>query len=607
MFNSMESQKAMLVLDSIQLDSVEFLSGAMNYVSKFLTFVLAFLMVYANQFLIKRRKKELGIYMTLGMSRQKISMVLVVETLLIGLISLFIGIAVGIIGSHFLSIITARLFLVDLKDFRFIFSLEAFLQSIMAYGLIFAVMIVLNVFNILKVKLIDLLYAKVKNEKLKLKNVRIAWIVFISSIFSLVYGYLLIQENGMLKFDMVFTKSILFGVLGTLMFFMSLSTIMIESFKKNKKLYYHHLNIFSLRQLNSKINTTFIIMSVICLMLLVAIGTFSTGIATTQAVNANQLESQPFDVSVIQHIRTIDSTNRIELPGQHYKFYHYETDLKVKDLIGNKIDGDGYGLSEVHYTSISLEDYNNLQEFRGLNPIQLKDKETILIYNMEVFHDYYQNFESKSIMLNGHKMVLSDIKYQSLTNFTSPNELGVLVADKNWLSDDIHNYYINSYVSNKDERLYADIIEKSEYAYTYLSKQSILSEAISLTVIISYISIYVGIVFIMSSVVILSLQQLSEASDNAKRYDLLRKLGVDDRQIKHSILTQLSIYFLLPLCLAIIHSAVGINVSSKVVKIIGNLDILTNMLITSGFVLIIYGSYFMITYITIKSMVLNKN
>jgi len=254
-----------------------------------------------------------------------------------------------------------------------------------------------------------------------------------------------------------------------------------------------------------------------------------------------------------------------------------------------------------------LEDYNNLQEFRGLNPIQLKDKETILIYNMEIFHDYYQNFESKSIMLNGHEMVLTDIKYQSLTNFTSPNELGVFVAHKNKLSDDIHNYYINSYVSNKDERLYADIIDKSKYAYTYLSKQSILSEAISLTVIISYISIYVGIVFIMSSVVILSLQQLSEASDNAKRYDLLRKLGVDDRQIKHSILTQLSIYFLLPLCLAIIHSAVGINVSSKVVQIIGNLDILTNMLITSVFVLIIYGSYFMITYITIKSMVLNKN
>ncbi len=110
----------------------------------------------------------------------------------------------------------------------------------------------------------------------------------------------------------------------------------------------------------------------------------------------------------------------------------------------------------------------------------------------------------------------------------------------------------------------------------------------------------------MASVVILSLQQLSEASENAKRYELLRKLGVEESQIKHSILVQISTYFILPLLLAIVHSAVGITVSSNVVRIFGNLDVTKNVLVTSSFVLAIYGSYFIVTYISIKSMVLNN-
>jgi len=171
-------------------------------------------------------------------------------------------------------------------------------------------------------------------------------------------------------------------------------------------------------------------------------------------------------------------------------------------------------------------------------------------------------------------------------------------------------FIVNALVEDEKALISAiqDQFEMGEtITYTLQSKNDIIADSLSLSVMVTYVSIYVGIVFIMASVIILSLQQLSEASDNVKRYELLMKLGVEESQIKHSILIQIATYFLLPLALAIVHSYVGISVSSKVVKIFGDLDVFKNILFTSGFVLAIYGSYFIVTYITIKSMVLNKN
>lgn len=609
MFNSMESQKAMLILDSINFDSIDMLTGAMSYVSRFLSVVLAFLMVYANQFLIRRRQKELGIYMTLGMSRNRISFVLVLETLIIGFVSLVIGIFVGIIGSHFLSIITARLFLVDLKEFRFIFSISAFIKSVVAYGLIFSIMIVLNVLNIMKVKLIDLLYGKNRNQKLKLKNIKLSYFIFILSLITLFYAYFCITKNGMLQFNLVFTQAIIFGIIGTILFFMSLSTILITLVKRNKKIYYFQLNMFSLRQLNSKVNTTYILMSIICIMLLIAIGTFSTGTGTAQAVSKNQLESQPVDISVIQHISDIDSIREVELPGIHDTFLNYYTDVKVIDVIGDDSDiNDDFGFAKARYISMSLEEFNESQVFQSREPIELGDQEVTIYYNMDMFDASYQNVKDKPILLNGNPVTIKRIQKLSFVNYLNPNEFGIIVAPESVLDQEkISGFFRNSYVDEEDEAAYySGIFDNNEYAYTLLSKKAILSESLSLSILVSYVSIYIGIVFIMSSVVMLALQQLSEASDNSKRYELLKKLGVEESQIKHSILVQISIYFMMPLLLAVVHSAVGISVSSKVVKIFGDLNILNNMLITAGFVLAIYGSYFMVTYITIKSMVLNN-
>ncbi|MCH4889790.1 ABC transporter permease [Acidaminobacter sp. JC074] len=608
MFNSMESQKAMLVLDQPGVQAFDVLTGSLEYVSGFLTFVIAFLMVYANQFLIRRRKKELGIYMTLGMNRLKISMILFVETFLTGIISLIVGIAIGFIGSHFLSIITARMFLVDLKAFRFIFSSQATLKSMIAFGTVFLVVMVLNTFNMLKVQLIDLLYGK-KNQKQRVRHPILIGLVFISSLISLAYAYYCITINGMLRINLVFMQAILFGIIGSFLFFYGLAPIFYALIKKVKKIFYYQLNIFSLRQIYSKVNSTFAIMAIISIMLLIAIGTFATGNGTAIAINESLVSSQPFDVSLKLYMDT--QVDRTKLPGQSELINIYPSDMIMGDYIDFDTNNDYFDVfSKASFNLIKLSEFNKSRALQGLEPLVLSKEHFVLLYTSDLMDSTYNDLKKMTIHLNESNLTLSHVIKERYLNEMQSDEVGILIVDDSYIESEPYIKIINAFVD--DERAFIDQVntqfnEAGTVSYQILSKKEIIANSLSISVMVTYISIYVGIVFIMASVIILSLQQLSEASDNARRYDLLMKLGVEEKQIKHSILIQISTYFLLPLLLAIVHSYVGISVSSKVVKIFGNLDVFKNILITATFVLAIYGSYFVITYITIKSMVLNKS
>ena len=166
-FNSIESQEAMLKLNQSQRAIIQVLSEVIGYVSVFIAVILGFLIIFANKFLIKRRKKELGLYMTLGMEKGKISRILILETIIIGIVSLVVGLSVGIFLSQGLSVVTAHLFAVDMKDFTFVFSQSAFFKSILYFGIIYFVVMIFNTITISKYKLINLLIGSKKNETLR--------------------------------------------------------------------------------------------------------------------------------------------------------------------------------------------------------------------------------------------------------------------------------------------------------------------------------------------------------------------------------------------------------------------------------------------------------
>ena len=166
-FNAIDSQEAMLTLTSAEKEIINLMNEFLSGVSILVAIILGFLIIYASRFLIKRRKKEFGIYLTLGMGKRQVSKILLLETLIIGLISLAVGLGIGVIASQFMSIIVAKLFEADMSRFEFVFSQASMLKTVMYYAIIYLIVMIFNVFAVTKYKLIDLLTASKRVKKLR--------------------------------------------------------------------------------------------------------------------------------------------------------------------------------------------------------------------------------------------------------------------------------------------------------------------------------------------------------------------------------------------------------------------------------------------------------
>ncbi|NFE73615.1 FtsX-like permease family protein, partial [Clostridium botulinum] len=181
-FNSIESQKALFSLNSGQNEIMTLINNLISGISVFISFVLCGLILYANNFLIKKRKKEFAIYMTLGMKKSEISKILLFETFIIGLISLIVGLFIGVILSQGLSVLTAKMFEIPMVDYKFIISVSAILKTILYFSIIFIFAMIFNVAIISKYKLIDMINSSKKSESVKIRNNIFNIILFILSI-----------------------------------------------------------------------------------------------------------------------------------------------------------------------------------------------------------------------------------------------------------------------------------------------------------------------------------------------------------------------------------------------------------------------------------------
>ncbi|PHC60493.1 ABC transporter, partial [Bacillus wiedmannii] len=316
--------------------------NAISDVSVFVTVILGGLILYANNFLIKKRKKELGIYMTLGMGRRNISRILVTETFLVGVISLVSGLIIGIGVSQGLSTFALKLFDLPINKYKFIISISAIGKSVLYFGIMFFLVMLFNVYVVSKYKIIDLLTAGRKNEDVKFRNPLIYVITFIMCVASLGYAYVTVLRIGLNYQNPMLVVSILLGILGTFLFFFSLSGFILYVVKKNKKVYFKGLNIFIIKQINSKVNTNFISMSVICLMLFLTMVTLSTGISFNRMMGATIKETTPFDASIVLVNRdesyaiedVLNKSNFKLSNNEKYVSYNvYSTEMKVGDLI----------------------------------------------------------------------------------------------------------------------------------------------------------------------------------------------------------------------------------------------------------------------------------
>lgn len=302
-FNTISVQ-ADLVLEEEGMP--ELLGSIMLGLTVFLAVVMGFLMVYANNFIMKRRKKEFGLYQVLGMSRGRVSRVMAMETAIVSGGALALGIVLGVGFSQVMTFFTASLFKTQIRDFHFFFSPQAFFTTVGCLVAIFLVTLVFNLGVVRRAKVIDLMSAGRKNEAIKTRNPIVSAAIFILGTVLIGIAYFRLLRDGLpvdsapSEIDAAMNQFMLttgIVVAGTILFFFGLSGFLLKALQGARSLYWHGLNMFTVRQLSAKVNTVSFSMAIISMILFLAITSVTGGMSIASVMNTSVERSTIADYS----------------------------------------------------------------------------------------------------------------------------------------------------------------------------------------------------------------------------------------------------------------------------------------------------------------------
>lgn len=650
-FNAIDSQSVMLDVRANVMDIIKLMNDMLSGVSVFVSCILGFLIIYASRFLIKRRNKEFGIYLTLGMSKRKISAILFFETLLIGIVSLVAGLVIGTILSQFMSVIVANMFDADMTKFKFIFSMKACVKTLIYFAIMYVLVMIFNTFSISRCKLIDLLNAGKKTEKVTMKNPVVCTIVFVIGVGILSYAYWMVTRGvrTLNTFDKIGIP-IALGCVATFLIFWPVSGFMIRIFTSIKSVYYKGVNSFVLRQFCSKINTTVFSTTVICIMLFITISVLSAALSMKDSLSKDLDSMCPVDVQLAKYsydamseayatsqdmnekdremledskLSIIETLNNSGFDAQKYfkdvaEYNVYNTGLTVKDTLGDINTDDYQFIADTIMPVMTIGDYNSVARLYGNSTYELNDDEYIIVADYKNMVMIRNQALKKGITLsvNGkeYKPRYNECKDGFVHIGVQNMNDGILVVPDNAVKpQQVRNMGLSAdYRADTKEERYSietqldNLMKNISFQTSFISWNSridLAESSVGLGALVTFIALYLGIIFLISSAAILALRELSDSADNKERYGMLRKLGVDERMIDMALFKQIGIFFAFPLILALIHSVFGIKFINIILATMGMSSMAASIGLTLAFVAVIYGGYFLITYLCSRSII----
>ena len=443
------------------------------------------------------------------------------------------------------------------------------------------------------------------------------------------------------------------GIVATFLIFWSLSGLILRIAQSLKKYYYKGLNSFTLRQFSSKINTTVFSTTIICLMLFVTICLLSACFTMKNSMNANIKELAPIDAQFTVNVnmdRYYENYkdygyNDDQIKNSHYtakemfelfdfdittyfKDYievnTYATpDLTMNDTLGSRLDSIRTQFPFLAYDTkepiMKISDYNAVAKFYGIEEYSLKDDEYMIVADFDsmikIRDIALKNGEEISVFGHTLKPKYDTCQDGFLEMSSNHINTGIILVPDEVIDEDylIQNHLLGNYkTSDKKEieQIENDInaLDEDKRANSYLlpsgsTKLAIKEATVGLSAMVTFIGLYLGIIFLISSAAILGLKELSESSDNKERFLILRKIGTDEKMINKALFRQIAIFFMLPLILALIHSIFGIKFAVQVLEVFGTEELLPSIIATAFILVIIYGGYFLITYYCSKNII----
>ncbi|WP_243003083.1 ABC transporter permease [Eubacterium sp. AF17-7] len=643
-FNAIETQSAMLKISNDTREIVKLLTQIMSWVSVFIACVLGFLVIYASRFLMKRRNKEFGLYLVLGMGKRKVSLILFFETLIIGIISLVVGIIIGIGASQFTSFLVASMFQADMSKYQFVFSSQACIKTILNFVLIYVIVIIFNTFSINKCKLIDLFQGNRKTEKIKLKNPIICGIIFAISIVMLIIAYYNVTSGyNKITSGKQLAIYIVMGCVGTFLFFWSVSGLLLKAVSSMKGIYYKGLNTFTFRQMSSRVNTNVFSMTIISLMLFITICVLSSGLSIRNSLNDSLKQGVPADINFNKVVnlskedgygkKEVESSNKsifqfFEENGyniepylkEYVDLYIYQSEnVTLNDTLGNNDEKDNSPtMLEVPENIVKVSDYNRLARFYGKDTIELNDDEYIVLCDYSPMIKLRNKSLKAGVKINvfGNELIPKYKECQEgfIEMSGNPSNTGIIIVPDGIVDE---NHKIREFIAanysmddKKEVEKFEQKVEKiyDETRWNYMvpmvnTKNNIIDSAVGIGAIGAFIGLYIGVILLISGAAILALKELSESADNVERFRMIRKLGADEKQINKALFRQTALFFIFPLALAIVHSIFGMMFSKQILDFIGTKMIGPSIGMTAIILLVIYGGYFLISYFCSKNII----
>ena len=549
-----------------------------------------------------------------------------------------------------------------MSNFTFVFSKDACIKTCIYFAVMFIAVAIFNTITVSRYKLINLLTATKKNEEVKIKNPILCIIIFIIAVGILTYCYYKVTAgvSTMATADQILPV-ILLGIISTVLVFWSLSGLILKIVQSRKKIYLKDVNMFVLRQLNNKINTTVISMSVICLMLFMTISILSSSLSLNSTMRRDMQEMTPVDINLYKTANLPESyqnpyTGRIE----EYTEAQIEDSKKSMEqtLIDNGFDMNNFkdtveipiyttpeltmgdllkGIEDIvrmqfpqlQYDApeeiIKVSDYNKIARLYGNEEYPLADNEFIILCDFENMEnlrnqalkqddtitlkgkEYKAKYDecqegfidmSSSHINTGIILVPDDVEFEE-----SEKERVFLAANYNAETEEEKENIEKLFTDAEDSELYKNVLEKG-LDFDGMTKISIIESSVGVSTMVLFIAIYLGIIFLIASSAILALKQLTESSDNKERYMVLRKIGVDEKIINKALFKQIGLFFIFPLILAIIHSIFGIQFVMTLMSVLASSEeLLPSIIATVGVMGVIYGLYFLATYLGSKNII----
>lgn len=691
LFEAQEGAENMFLASGASVFDI--LSQVMTYFNVVVAVVLGFLVLYANRFVVRARKKEFGTYLLLGMSPRQVSSVVLMETLIVGVLALAVGLGLGFLISQAIAFATAGLIGVAISDYHLLFSIHSAQLTLGCFALIFVVVALFNAVQISRCKLATLLSANSRNERMPVRNPLICLIVFVLSCLILAKAYAELNIDGLVYFGEHFRIATLLMLVGTLGLFWSASGFFILLIQRLRGVYFKGLAMFTMRQIATKVNTAFVSLWAVSVLLFFSIVVFSTGFSLASVLSDQLEENTQFDVSIRASLMALDTSDMEAVPSEQYggedekaaaieetKAQRNEicrlwqenggstaaylkslipdwdervtgsaqvdtwlandlTNKQLADACGFTLDKIGSdessSMADEGVQYVSLSQFNAARQLAGEKPIELAADEYLVDNTVDKSAKYAQALGQKgrTITVDGHELTASgQVVSQSLQVSSMSCLLAVLVvpdelaADRFAAGDLPYLSELNvNLASDSQEQAMKDMMaeygkaalpseELAEKGWTYDpgawpvsyydTSESVVADSMGLTLLLVYLALYIGFIFLMTTAAVLSVQQLSEVADSIPRYRLLAQLGCDRGMVLRSLRTQVGIYFGAPLLVAGCHSACAISVLyENLLSIWGASAVASTLAVGVALVIAVYAIYLVLTYLVARSAV----